>query len=91
MENFLSLGGMALMIISGLGIIYYGFFWLLAISGQAGAKMSKGTQFENKDTDINIAKNKEFMKDLQGKVIRGMIGFAIGGMLYLIYELVYSK
>ncbi|KOY86190.1 hypothetical protein AD998_08535 [bacterium 336/3] len=90
MENFLSIGGMALMVISGLGIVYYGFFWLLAISGQAGAQMSKGTQFENKDTDVNIAQNKVFMKDLQGKIFRGVIGFAVGGVLYLIYEAIYK-
>lgn len=89
MENFLSIGGMALMIISGLGVIYYGFFWLLAVSGQAGAQMSKGSQFENEDTDSNIAKNKVFIKELQAKVVRGVIGFAIGGLFYLIYEFVY--
>ncbi|MCU0439678.1 MAG: hypothetical protein MUC49_17445 [Raineya sp.] len=91
MENFLVIGGLGLMIIGGFIVVYYGFFWILALSGQAGMKMIKGTQLENKDTDINMIKNKAFMGSLQSKIIRGIIGFAIGGGMYLIAGLLYKS
>jgi hypothetical protein len=45
MENFLVIVGGGLMLINAIGVLYYGLFYLLGLSGQAGTKISKGTRF----------------------------------------------
>lgn len=73
--------GLWLMIIAGVGTFYYGFFLLMAVSAQAGAKLSKNGK-NDEIVESRIEENKAFSQGLKAKVRNGLIALAVGALLY---------
>lgn len=82
MESTVSLIGFFIMLIGGLNFLWILLWYVLSLSGQAGAKISKKVGTDNENTDQYIEENKSFNKDLIQKLaVRGIVTF-IGALMY---------
>lgn len=80
----LQLFGLILMIAGGARFVWVLLFYVLNISGRAGAKISKKVGTDNDYTDRHIESSKKFDKELQEKLLWTGSVLLVGLILYLI-------